>query len=731
MIIFKARMYNVTGEYFLDESPRDYSIGHYTGDEIGIGDDGTVRTDIPLSHFNYSQGTNIGTAFEASAKAYYYLNQVWPVLRLFTSNEMDDYYLEWTHADPTGFNVKSPSKYSRWPLVYQWDDYIDPGDPSQGIMPRYNTVYSNVFVSVGTVDELNTQAIIWSGAVSANISQDVETLISYATALISVLDQRCYISTAGTYLGKNYGRWGRREYYKLYDGPAIYVWCYNPPGPETDDWKGPAAIAPVVNGNVRNPLAPFNPWFTYNTGNGTQGTFEYKGLTWGFYHNNQNQRATEWNTPLLMFQTPAVRPIASETWCSILDQLGVEVTLSKLEVYYYLQGSFDPPEPEEPDTDVDPEDIPPEDDPPKPINPDLPDPYYDPTSDPTNPQYDPTKDPNSPQYDPTDPHTPYRPPSQPSDPPTQEKLPPKDPIPTPVTPPSYVTTNAMFTLYNPSGGDLTNLAGFLWSPTWSIDTFKKIFANPLDCILGLMVMPHLNAPVDSKVMNVGNISTGVTMHYFTQQFYDFNCGTFELMEYYNSYLDYAPYTKVNIYLPYIGDKQLSTDEVMNKTLGVKYRFDLATGDCIAFITVDGTVLYSFSGNCAARLPLAGNNWNGIIPAITGVAISAGSMAAGLPALGAASAAAVSTMKETISHTGSVSGSPGLMGIQKPYLIVNRPRQALPIGQNSFTGYPSFITESLGSLTGYTEVEQCHLEHVPATGAELEEIERLLKEGVLF
>ena len=131
------------------------------------------------------------------------------------------------------------------------------------------------------------------------------------------------------------------------------------------------------------------------------------------------------------------------------------------------------------------------------------------------------------------------------------------------------------------------------------------------------------------------------------------------------------------------------------------------------------------------MPLAGNNWNGIIPALTGVAISAGSMAAGLPALGAASAAAVSTMKETISHTGSISGSAGLMGIQTPYLIVTRPRQALPLGQNSFTGYPSFITESLGSLTGYTEVEQCHLEHVPATGAELEEIERLLKEGVLF
>ena len=258
----------------------------------------------------------------------------------------------------------------------------------------------------------------------------------------------------------------------------------------------------------------------------------------------------------------------------ILEFINPTVTLIKTQLYEYLNGVFG----KVPPSDVDPEDVPPEDDPPAPIPPDDQDPYYDPTSDPTNPEYDPTKDPTNPQYDPDEPHTPYRPPSAPSGPQPEQELPPQDPIPTPETPPSYVTTNAMFTLYNPSGGDLTNLANFLWSPTWSIDTFKKIFANPLDCILGLMVMPHLSASVATKVMNVGNISTGVTMHYFTSQFYDFDCGTFELMEYYNSYLDYAPYTKVSIFLPYIGDKQLSTDEGMNKTLGVKYRFDLATGD---------------------------------------------------------------------------------------------------------------------------------------------------------
>lgn len=413
----------------------------------------------------------------------------------------------------------------------------------------------------------------------------------------------------------------------------------------------------------------------------------------------------------------------------IINEYNIQVASlspsSRSSVYEYLAYVIIPP------IEVSPTDIPPADEPTDPSQPDIQDPYYDPTSDPQDPQYDPTKDPTSPDYDPTEPHTPWRPPSAESVPTVPPLQPPQDVIEVPPSPPAFVTNNAMFTLYNPSAGDLNSLANFLWSPQWSVDTFKKIFANPLDCILGLMVMPLLPATTSTKEMAVGNIATGVTMRYFTHQFYDFDCGTFKIEEYYMSYLDYAPYTKISIYLPYIGDQQLNTDEVMNTTVGIKYRFDLATGDCVAFISADGNVLYSFSGNCASRLPLAGNNWSGMLPALTMAAFRAGSVAAGVPALGAAAALAVTSMKQDISHTGSMSGSPGLMGIQTPYLIITRPRQALPLSQNSFTGYPSFITESLGSLSGYTEVESCHLEHIPCTGEELEEIERLLKEGVLF
>ena len=717
MITFYGKVYNVTSDEWVDNSFRQYSIAVYIGawtqyENPFVTHEGSQVTTIPATDYSFETGSNIGTIIEYAAKEYYNRHQVWPVIRIYSSDETDDYYIEWAHSSPNSLLVCAQGVATSWRSCYQWSDTID----ASGEVPRYNTLYSQVFVTANSISALEESAVVFGGAFNIQESS-VTSLIAYTQLNVSappgaVIDQANQLLLTTRAYGSTY------KQYKRNAGPAIALY-WDADANTVRYWL----FAPNVSGHI------LPPWNVDMTPGGIPASATFGGINFNAYGNGFG-----YTSPPYVASAGLKIGYTGNNLSEALAAAGIAVSYDKNQLYQYLTppNPPTPPTPPGPDpSDVDPDNPPDPDDPPDPIPPDDTDPYYDPTSDPDNPDYDPTKDPDSPDYDPTDPHTPYRPPSGPSDTPQQEEHPPVDPVPTPETPSSYVTTNAMFTLYNPSGGDLTSLANFLWSSTWSIDTFKKIFANPLDCILGLMVMPHLSAAVDTKVMNVGNISTGVTMHYFTKQFYDFDCGTFDLMEYYNSYLDYSPYTKVNIFLPYIGDKQLSTDEVMNKTLGVKYRFDIATGDCIAFITVNGTVLYSFSGNCAARLPLAGNNWNGIIPAITGVAISAGSMAAGMPALGAASAAAVSTMKETISHTGSISGSAGLMGIQTPYLIVTRPRQALPLGQNSFTGYPSFITESLGSLTGYTEVEQCHLEHVPATGAELEEIERLLKEGVLF
>ena len=737
MITFKACMFNETTEEWIDTVRIEYSIGLYTGDQLVAGvSDGTIVSGMPRSDFSYNQGNNIGRAFEYAAKRYFFENDAWPVLSLYRGQDKNS-RITWSHDNPNGFVICTNSNNGngdiyRWEHVLQWTDNIPTiYEESDYVFDPTGLDNYMVFASTDDIEVLNTSTLVWFGSVQASDSSDKDGYIGYSIFQISInSDILKIVDSAGAFLGNV----RERFFYKAYNGPAIGVYLVG------SDYQGPNLYVPTQGPNTNSVLAPYNGAIRMGASQVAPNT----GVL-GPYHGVKWQRNSNWHYPpnASSYETGVLNEYKDTTKGEVaisqelLENANIQLTYSKTNLYIYLTDEGGNPDPKPtPPPDVDPVNPPDPDVDPDPIPPDNQDPYYDPTSDPKDPTYDPTKDPKDPEYDPTEPHTPFRPPST-----TDGGGPaPIQPVPgvvsIPEAPPAFVTNNSLFTLYNPSGGDLNNLADFLWSPTWSIDTLKKIFVNPMDCILGLMVMPQLPADVGTKQMNFGNIPTGISMHYFTKQFCDFDCGTFKLEEFYMSYLDYTPYTKVSIFLPYIGEVELSTDEVMNTTIGVKYRFDISCGACVAFVSVDGNVLYSFSGNCAAHIPLSANDWGSTVTALAAVPLGAakvGAIIGGGPvgALGAAAAISVMSMKEKVTHSGTLKGSAGLMGIQTPYLIVNRPRQAAPLNQNSYTGYPSFITESLGSLHGYTEVEQCHLDHIPATHEELAEIERLLKEGVML
>ena len=72
-----------------------------------------------------------------------------------------------------------------------------------------------------------------------------------------------------------------------------------------------------------------------------------------------------------------------------------------------------------------------------------------------------------------------------------------------------------------------------------------------------------------------------------------------------------------------------------------------------------------------------------------------------------------------------------MGIKKPYLIINRLSSYNANAYQKTQGYPSNKTAKIGSLTGVAKIKECHLEGIPATDEELEEIYTLLKQGVIL
>ena len=316
-----------------------------------------------------------------------------------------------------------------------------------------------------------------------------------------------------------------------------------------------------------------------------------------------------------------------------------------------------------------------------------------------------------------------------------------------VTIPALPTLSALSTgfisLFTPTIAELQNLANYMWNnDLFSLDTWKKIFANPMDAILGLSIVPVAVPSAGQVPVTVGNISTGVSMTKASAQYVTVDCGSVTISEYWGAYLDYDPYTKMELYLPYIGIVPVKADDVIGKQIHIAYHVDILSGACCAMVQCGNSILYTYNGSCAMQIPVSGVDMTTAISSVISATASvaamlatggAGSLLGGAITAGAITNTANSVMnaKPTVQHSGSMTGPGGQLGVQTPYFIVTRPRQCVAENQNNLVGLPAFFTVNLGEVSGYTEVEDIHLTGIPATSDELEEIAQLLKGGVIF
>lgn len=323
-----------------------------------------------------------------------------------------------------------------------------------------------------------------------------------------------------------------------------------------------------------------------------------------------------------------------------------------------------------------------------------------------------------------------------------------DTTPEPPLPSLSATDTGFITLYNPRITELQNLASYMWSGLFDIDSFKKIMADPMDTIIGLSIIP-VNVPAGAaQAVTVGNISTGVSMTKAASQYVRVDCGSVSISELRKSYLDYSPYTKISLMLPYIGSVDLSIDQLYKKSggsLDVVYHVDILSGGCVAFVMHNGDVIGEYSGQCAVSVPLTGIDFTNTIMALgslvaSGAAtivsgglsapVSAAAIAGGITAT-ANSAINVASSKPTFQRAGNISGSNGLLSVQKPFVILERPRLCSPARQNSFAGYPSYVTYQLSSLSGFTQMEYIKLDGIPMTDEERDELLTLVRNGVIL
>ncbi len=295
------------------------------------------------------------------------------------------------------------------------------------------------------------------------------------------------------------------------------------------------------------------------------------------------------------------------------------------------------------------------------------------------------------------------------------------------------------TIYVPTQADLYNLAAYLWGGNLDLDNFLKLFANPMDSILGLSAVPLVLSGTYEPIYLGGQQLQGITMPRYTgRTAVKVDMGTITIKERWGAYLDYDPYTELAVYIPFVGIKNIKADDVMGKTIRLMYDIDILSGACIAYIRPEGgSPLYEWSGQCAMQIPITGANWDNIFSTAINTAATLGGALfapASAPVLSGAVASAASqaiAAKPRIERSGAVNGITGFLGQLRPYIIRTIPEAYIPNDQNKFIGYPSYVSINLGQLAGYNEIASIHLENIPATQDELSELESILKGGVIF
>ena len=311
--------------------------------------------------------------------------------------------------------------------------------------------------------------------------------------------------------------------------------------------------------------------------------------------------------------------------------------------------------------------------------------------------------------------------------------------------PSVSAANCGFmTIYNPSAAQLKSLSDFLWSGAFDLDTYKKLFSDPMESIIGLAIVPVAPDTAGSKNVTFGSIDSGVNMPYLATQYKKLECGSVNIEKYVGCFMDYSPYTKISIYLPYIGIRDLSPDDITGGSISVTYIVDVLSGACACFISHSSKgVLYSYNGSCISNIPLTAANFSGAIQnavsaIISGVGTVAGMATGAAPVTAAGIAGLLNSAANTainskphIQRSGNLGGSAGIMSVQKPFIIIERPNLSVPNQVQHYVGQTSNLTRYLGECSGFTMVEYVHLHGISGTTEEISEIESLLKGGVIL
>lgn len=306
----------------------------------------------------------------------------------------------------------------------------------------------------------------------------------------------------------------------------------------------------------------------------------------------------------------------------------------------------------------------------------------------------------------------------------------------------------LFTLYKMTLAQLKQLASKLWSSDF-ITNFHPFKNDPSEALISLMAYPiDITADGSDSPIICGNYNCSpASGKKVNNLFQTHSMGSVQIPNKFNNFMDYTPYTKISLYLPFIGIVSLDPDEVMGSKITITYRTELLTGTCVASVRVEkGTLnatLYQYTGNMGLTLPLSASDFGRTytslmtsgIGAIAGLggAIMSGNPAVGAIALGNVAQVASGAIqgKPDIKKSGGMSGNSGMCGNMCAYVIIDTVVPDVPQSFESLKGSPNNKYMSVRNLSGFVQLDSYHLTIPNMTDDEKKELDDILHNGFII
>lgn len=258
-----------------------------------------------------------------------------------------------------------------------------------------------------------------------------------------------------------------------------------------------------------------------------------------------------------------------------------------------------------------------------------------------------------------------------------------------VQPPSEERVD-FFTIYEPTNANMKKIndAIFINAADGTTINVQQYFSSYKKFYCKIPVAGY-------KPLKGGRYDFGEQAPYVKEHTIVVDCGSVEIPEQYQSLLDYSPFSRLTIYLPFIGFQELDDKLVVGHTLKVQYVVDVLSGRCLAQLFVDRTDLQScfaeYGGTIAADEIFGtdnGYNYYGAYELMT-------------------------TMQ---------------LGELSCYVLIHT-KMPLEGDIVNYKGLPTNEIVKVGDVSGFVKYSSIHVDGMTATDAEKSEIESLLLSGI--